>query len=60
MRMPRRSTVMESKLLTSEQIAQEQKRARRKGLRYSSYSLSKEKVALGKRRRNFSWSLIFK
>ena len=53
-------TVMESKLLTSEQIAQEQKRARRKGLRYSSYSLSKEKVALGKRRRNLSWSLIFK
>src|SRR5438445_9338685 len=25
----------------------------------SSYSFSKEKVALGKRRRNFSWSLIF-
>lgn len=31
-----------------------------KKLRYSSYSLSKEKVALGKSRRNLSWSLIFK
>lgn len=41
-------------------INQLRERGGEKGLRYSSYSPSKENVALGKRRRNFSWSLFFK
>jgi hypothetical protein len=43
-------------------VSQLRKSARggEKGLRYSSNSFSKENVALGKRRRNLSWSLIFK